>query len=216
MPSASIVGKEWLGFTASVFGKGIVLFLCMLCSAVPGFSGDVDARGPYPNRAIEYIVPWGPGGGADQLARRSGFLLEKILKVPLPVINVPGATGGTGMAKMLAAPADGYSIAIYIADSHAALATGHAGWEIGDIVPVARMILAPSFLFVAKNSRFKSWMDFEKAARANPGKLKVATLGFGSVDDITMTYLEDKGIKLIQVPYPKPGERYVSVFGGAC
>ncbi|MBN1570828.1 MAG: tripartite tricarboxylate transporter substrate binding protein [Acidobacteria bacterium] len=186
----------------------------MLCLTVPGFSGDADAEKQYPHRAIECIVPWGPGGGADQLARKSGFLLEKILKVPLPVINVPGATGGMGMTKMLAAPADGYTIAIYIADSHAALATGHTGWAIGDIVPVARMILAPSFLFVAKNSRYKSWVDFEKAARANPGKLKVATLGFGSVDDISMTYLENKGINLIQVPYSKPGERYLSVLGG--
>ena len=186
----------------------------MLCLAGSGFSGFLEAREQYPNRAIECIVPWGPGGGADQLARKSGFFLEKILGIPFPVINVPGATGWAGISKMLAAPADGYSIAIYIADSHAALATGDAGWNMDDIIPIARMILAPSFLFVANNSPFKSWMDFVKAARANPGKLKVATLGFGSVDDITMTYLEEKGIKLIQVPYSKPGERYLSVLGG--
>jgi tripartite-type tricarboxylate transporter receptor subunit TctC len=115
---------------------------------------------------------------------------------------------------MLAAPADGQSIAIYIADSHAVLATGEATWKMSDIVPVARMILAPSFLFVAADSRFKSWADFEKEAKANPGKLKVATLGFGSVDDITLTYLEGKGVKVVQVPYSKPSERYVSVLGG--
>jgi len=125
------------------------------------------AQDKYPSRAIEYIVPWGPGGGADQLARKSGVLLEKILNVPLPVINVPGATGGTGITKMLAAPADGQSIAIYIADSHAVLATG-ATWKMSDIVPVARMILAPSFLFVAADSRFKSWADFEKRRRRTP------------------------------------------------
>jgi tripartite-type tricarboxylate transporter receptor subunit TctC len=142
------------------------------------------------------------------------MLLEKILSVPLPVINVPGATGGTGITKMLAAPADGQSIAIYIADSHAVLATGEATWKMSDIVPVARMILAPSFLFVAADSRFKTWADFEKEAKANPGKLKVATLGFGSVDDITLTYLEGKGVKVVQVPYSKPSERYVSVLGG--
>ncbi|PKN65239.1 MAG: tripartite tricarboxylate transporter substrate binding protein [Deltaproteobacteria bacterium HGW-Deltaproteobacteria-15] len=172
------------------------------------------AQDKYPARAIEYVVPWGPGGGADQLARKSGVLLEKILNVPFPVINVPGATGGTGITKLLAGAADGHAIAIYIADSHAVLATGQASWKMSDIVPVARMILAPSFLFVAENGRFKSWADFEKEAKAKPGTLKVGTLGFGSVDDITLTYLEGKGIKIVQVPYSKPSERYVSVLGG--
>jgi tripartite-type tricarboxylate transporter receptor subunit TctC len=198
----------------TVFRKAIVLFAAVMFTAGLIFAAGATAQDKYPSRAIEYIVPWGPGGGADQLARKSAVLLEKILNVPLPVINVPGATGGTGITKMLAAPADGQSIAIYIADSHAVLATGEATWKMSDIVPVARMILAPSFLFVAADSRFKSWADFEKEAKANPGKLKVATLGFGSVDDITLTYLEGKGVKVVQVPYSKPSERYVSVLGG--
>jgi len=179
-----------------------------------GFAGSAAmAQDQFPSRAIEYIVPWGPGGGADQLARKTGVLMEKALNVPFPVIDVPGATGGTGLAKLLAAPADGHSIAVYIADSHAVLATSTANWKMSDIMPVARLILGPSFLFVAENSRFKSWADFEKEAKAKPGTLKVATLGFGSVDDITLTYLEGKGVKVIQVPYSKPSERYVSVLG---
>jgi len=172
------------------------------------------AEEKYPARPIEFIVPWGPGGGADQLARKAGKILEGILNVSLPVVNVPGATGGSGMAKMLAAPADGYSMAIYIADSHALLATSAQKWKLSDITPVARMIKAPSFLFVDQKSRFKNWADFEKEAKAKPSTLRVATLGYGSVDDITLTYLEGKGIKVIQVPYANPGERYISVLGG--
>ncbi len=168
----------------------------------------------YPTRPVEMIVPWGPGGGADQLARLTGKLLEPNLGVSLPVVNVPGATGGTGMAKLLAAPADGYSAAIYIADSHALLAGPDARWKSEDIVPVSVLIQGPSFLFVAENSRFKSWADFEKEAKAKPGTLKVATLGFGSVDDFTLKYMEGKGIKVVQVPFSKPSERYVSILGG--
>src|SRR5262245_37753743 len=76
----------------------------------------------YPERPIELIVPWGPGGGADQLARLVSKLMEPMLGQGIPVVNVPGGTGATGMSKLLAAPADGYSMAIYIADSHALLA----------------------------------------------------------------------------------------------
>jgi tripartite-type tricarboxylate transporter receptor subunit TctC len=176
-------------------------------------SGAPQAAG-FPERPIELIVPWGPGGGADQLARLMSKLMEPMLGQGIPVVNVAGATGATGMAKLLAAPADGYSMAIYIADSHALLAGKDARWKMSDIVPVAVLVQAPSFVFVAQDSRFKTWADFEKEARANPGKLKIATLGFGSVDDFSLKTIEAKGIKFVQVPFSKPSERYVSILGG--
>jgi tripartite-type tricarboxylate transporter receptor subunit TctC len=172
------------------------------------------AEETYPSRPIEFIVPWGPGGGADQLARKVGKLAEPIVGRAMPVVNVPGGTGATGMAKLLAAPADGYSMAVYIADSHALLAEPNARWTMDDIIPVAVLIQASSFLFVAQDSPFATWADFEKEAKANPGKLKVATLGFGSVDDFTLKYLDSKGVKVLQVPFAKPSERYISILGG--
>lgn len=173
------------------------------------------APAEYPERPIELIVPWGPGGGADQLARLVSKLAEPQLGQSIPVVNVPGATGGTGMAKLLSAPADGYSAAIYIADSHALLAGKDPRWSMNDIAPVAVMIQGPSFILVAQDSRFKTWEDFEKEARGNPGKLKIATLGFGSVDDFSINVIErSKGLKFVQVPFSKPSERYVSILGG--
>lgn len=172
------------------------------------------AQEKYPARPIEMIVPWGPGGGADQLARQVGKIIEPLLGQAMPVVNVPGGTGATGMAKLLSTPADGYAAAIYIADAHALLAGTGARWTMADIVPVAVMIQAPSFLFVAQGSRFKNWPEFEAEAKANPGKLKVATLGFGSVDDFTLSVLASKGVKVVQVPFSKPSERYVSILGG--
>ncbi len=177
------------------------------------FGGKAIAVG-YPERPIELIVPWGPGGGADQLARLVSKLMEPMLGQGIPVVNVPGGTGATGVAKLLAAPADGYSMAIYIADSHALLAGKSPRWTMNEITPVAVMIKGPSFIFVKEDSEFKTWADFEKAAKANPGKLKIATLGFGSVDDFSITVLERSGIKIVQVPFAKPSERYVSILGG--
>lgn len=168
----------------------------------------------YPARPIDVIVPWGPGGGADQLARLTSKLMEPAIKTSLPVVNVPGATGATGMAKLLADPAEGYAMAVYIADTNALLAGPNPRWTLKDITPIAIMMQVPSFLFVAQNSPIKDWAAFEKAAKDKPKQLKVATLGFGSVDDMTLSYLDNKGIKVVQVPYAKPSERYVSVIGG--
>jgi tripartite-type tricarboxylate transporter receptor subunit TctC len=144
-----------------------------------------------------------------------GKLAEPLLGQGIPVVNVPGGTGGTGMAKLLSAPADGYSAAIYIADSHALLVGKDPRWTMNDITPIAIMIQGPSFIFVPQDSRFKTWQDLENEARSNPGKLKIATLGFGSVDDFSISMIErTKGLKFIQVPFSKPSERYVSILGG--
>ena len=172
------------------------------------------AQDKYPARPIDVIVPWGPGGGADQLARLTAKIMEPLIKTSRPVVNVPGATGATGMAKLLADPSEGYAMAVYIADTNALLAGPNPRWQLKDITPIAIMMQVPSFLFVAQGSPIKDWAAFEKEAKAKPKVLKVATLGFGSVDDMTLTYLESKGIKVVQVPYAKPSERYVSVIGG--
>lgn len=171
------------------------------------------AQEKFPLRPVELIVPWGPGGGADQLGRKAGLLMEGDLKVSIPVVNAPGATGNSGMTKMLAGNADGYSMAILIADTLATLATGSAKWKLADVNPLGVMVRQPSGLFVKQDSRFKAWSDVVAAAKAKPGSIKVAILGFGSVDDMTVNYLASKGIKLVPVPYANPGERYTSVLG---
>src|SRR5690348_18379661 len=95
------------------------------------------AEDKFPSRPIDVIVPWGPGGGADQLARLTAKLAEPMLGTSFPVINTPGATGATGMAKLLTDQADGYSMAIYIADTNALLAGPNPRWQLKDLQPIA-------------------------------------------------------------------------------
>jgi tripartite-type tricarboxylate transporter receptor subunit TctC len=170
------------------------------------------AQERYPSRPIEFIVPWGPGGGADQLARKLAPGLEQELKVSLPVLNVAGATGQTGLTKMLAAPADGYSISIFIADTLAVQMDAATKWKLDEMVPAGILIRQPSAFFVAENSPMKTWKDVEAEARKRP--LKVGVTGFGSADDLTVIYLNGKGLKFQSVPFPKPAERYTAILGG--
>jgi tripartite-type tricarboxylate transporter receptor subunit TctC len=179
---------------------------------VAGAPAPAAAQEKYPSRPIEFIVPWGPGGGADQLARKIAPGIEKELKVSLPVINVAGATGQTGLNKMLTQPADGYSISIFIADTLAVQVDPATKWKVEDIVPAAIMIRQPSAFFVAQDSPMKTWKDVEAEARKRP--LKVGVTGFGSADDLTVIYLNGKGLKFQSVPFPKPAERYTAILGG--
>ena len=171
------------------------------------------AQEKYPSRPVEFIVPWGPGGGADQVGRKAGKIMEEDLHVSFPVVNVPGATGNTGMAKLLSAPADGYSISVMTWDTYALLATTPSTrWSLKDLIPVALMIKQPSAFMVSSTGNMKTWADVEREAKTRP--LKVAVTGFGSPDDITVNYFIGKGLKLISVPFANPGERYTAVLGG--
>ena len=174
--------------------------------------GGHSARAEYPDHPINFIVPWGPGGGADVLARTAGKIMSEDFKASVPVINVPGATGMTGMTKLLTSPADGYSLAVLIGDTYALLAGPHPAFNADQVIPLAIMIQQPSGLWVNTKSPWKTWQDLVKTAKKKT--LKVAELGFGSADDITVSYLKTKGLKLQGIPYAKPGLRYTSILGG--
>lgn len=169
------------------------------------------AQDKFPSRPVEFVVPWGAGGGADQLARRLGKLVEPELKVSLPVVNVPGATGNTGMTKMLTAQPDGHTMAVLIGDTLATIAGG-GRWKLADVVPLGIMIRQPSGLFVKADSKYKTFADL--LADAKNTELKVAILGFGSADEILVNQINAKGGKLRMVPFASPGERYASILGG--
>jgi tripartite-type tricarboxylate transporter receptor subunit TctC len=187
-------------------------FATVCVAACAAFAGVAVAQEHYTSRPIEFIVPWGPGGGADQVARKLSQLLEPALKVSLPVINVAGATGQTGHAKLLAANADGYTLEVMTGDTFALLADPNSKLKLADFIPLGIVIQQASGFFGAENGPLKTWADVEKAAKERP--LKVAVTGFGSPDDITVNFFAAKGLKLDAVPYAKPGERYASVLGG--
>ena len=185
----------------------LVVAILVLCVGV-----QVNAAG-YPDRPIDLIVPWGAGGGADQLGRAIGTALEEELKVSLPVINVPGAIAGIGLAKVKAARPDGYTICVITADSTGADSQGKLAVHLDEFTFLSRLMLAPSFFFSNYRGSIKTFQDLIDQAKKNPGEIKIAITGAGSADALTVKYLSDNGIKITTVPYPKPGERYASVLG---
>ncbi|MGH6885250.1 MAG: tripartite tricarboxylate transporter substrate binding protein [Geminicoccales bacterium] len=188
------------------FARVGIAAVLMACGA-----GAVHAQEKYPSRPIEFIVPWGPGGGADQVSRKAAQLVEKDLGASLPVINVPGATGQTGLNKMLTAPADGYTISIMTGDTFGLLTDPNTKWKFEQITPAAVLIKQPSAFFTSADN-LKTWADVEREGKKRP--LKVAITGFGSPDDMHVNYFAKKGIKLVSVPFSKPAERYTAILGG--
>ncbi|MEO8080458.1 MAG: tripartite tricarboxylate transporter substrate-binding protein, partial [Caldimonas sp.] len=182
-------------------------------AATPFLTRIALAQDHYPSRPVEFIVPWGPGGGADQLARRVGKLLEDELKASFPILNIPGATGNTGTTKLLSAPADGYTIAVFIGDTMGTLVSGQARWKLADVVPLGVMIRQPTGLFVKTDAKWKNFAELVADAKNN--ELKAGITGFGSPDEIHVLQMNQRaGTKFRVVPFAKPGERYSSILGG--
>ncbi|OIP09670.1 MAG: hypothetical protein AUK49_06845 [Betaproteobacteria bacterium CG2_30_68_42] len=171
------------------------------------------AQEKYPSRPVDIVVTFGPGGGADAMGRKMSLLLEKQLGVPFPVSNVGGASGNAGLTKVLTAAPDGYTVATLIALTVSSWASGLGSAKVEDFAIVAVTQDSPSLLFVPRDSPFKTFKDLLEFSKSNPGKLKVATSGYGTQDDITLKYFSARGYKLTNVPFAKPAERYASTVG---
>lgn len=191
--------------------RWLLLASCMAVCGLSWLPSPASSQG-FPSRPVEIVVPWGAGGGADQLARRLSKLMEPDLKVAIPVVNVPGATGNTGMTKMLTSPPDGHTTAILIGDTLATIAGGGGRWKLADVIPLGIMIRQPTGMYVKMDSKYKTFADLLADAKSN--ELKVAILGFGSADEILINQIIAKGAKLRMVPFASPGERYSSILGG--
>ncbi len=163
---------------------------------------------------IEIIVPFGPTSGADTLARYCAPALQSALAAPVLIKNVPGSTGNQGIARLLAAPSDGRTVAVLTGDTYATLSYANPSWKSSDVVPVAIMMRQPSMLFVLASSRLGKWQDLEKEARAHPRTLRVAISGFGSPDYIELQRLALKNIILTPVPRLSPQEKYQALVNG--
>jgi tripartite-type tricarboxylate transporter receptor subunit TctC len=171
------------------------------------------AQANFPERPIELVVTFGPGGGADLMGRTMARLAEPALGVAVPVSNVSGASGNAGLTTVLTNPADGHTVATLIALTVSSWAAGLGTAKPEDFTVVAMAQSSPSMLFVPKNSPVTTAQELFDQAKANPQQLRVATSGYGTMDDITLRYLAAEGYPMTNVPFGKPAERYASTVG---
>jgi len=188
----------------------IILLTCM----VFGFSGLTANAADYPSRPIDLIVNFGPGGGADGMGRTVAKLLAPVLSVAIPASNVSGAAGNTGLTKVANSKADGYTIGTMTGLTVSSWAAGMGSLTPEDFSYLAVVQSSPSMLYAPKGSQFKTYQDVLDYTKANPGEVRVATAGMGTLDDLTLKFLGTKGHEMKNIPYSKPAERYIAPLGG--
>jgi len=162
-------------------------------------AGGASAAG-YPDKPITFIVPYSPGGGSDQQARRLQPGLEKALGVNIQIVYKTGGGGAVGFSELWRSKPDGYTISNVVVPNIVISAKGeNVGFKPGEFAYIGMTARALGALMVPKGSKYKSLADFVAAAKANPGKLTVA--GVGSTGAANYAELEEiLGIKTTYVP----------------
>lgn len=172
----------------------------------------------FPQRPITLIVPYGAGGGSDQLSRAMAAAVEKLVSVGVQVVNKPGGGGRAAIPDFMAAPADGYTVMEHIDDAATLYASGKIKENPAkDWVPLAIAQVTFSQIYIRPDdNRFNDWGSFLKYALTNPGKVTIANVGnVGSMERVNMLFLEKElGFKTQQISFDKPAERYAALIGG--
>lgn len=201
-----------------------VLGLCLIAGlaiALPMLSAKTGmAAGPdgFPKRPITLFVPYGEGGGSDQLSRTMAESIQEIEPTPFDIQNKPGQAGQKVIPEFMATPTDGYTVIQHIDDAVSAYAAGSIPENPArDWIPLAMVQITFSQLYVRGNDpRFSDWDSFLAYAQDNPNELVIANVSYdGSMERVNMQRLEQAlGFKVRQVSFDKPKERYEALLYG--
>lgn len=172
-----------------------------------------------PTKPIEFVIPAGTGGGADQMARLIGGIAEKYKLSPRPLIaiNKSGGAGAEGFLYVKEKKGDPHVIIITLSNLFTTpLHTGVPfNWK--DLTPIARMALDQFILWVNAETSYKTakeYIDAVKARSAGSNRMKMGGTGSAQEDQIITIQLEQAlGIKFTYVPFKGGGEVCVNLVG---
>jgi len=170
----------------------------------------------YPNRPIRIIVPFGPGGGGDIVGRIFGQVLQEKLGQPVVVENKPGAAGTIGNEVVARAEKDGYTLGVMTAGQIIAAVMNKSlrydtatAFEPISMVATASLIIVTRPDFPAGNAK-----ELVAHAKANPGKISVASPGFGATQHMSAElFRQTAGIEMLHVPFRTSPEAIAAVLG---
>ena len=181
-----------------------------LAGATPVFAWE-------PTKPVEFVVPAGTGGGADQMARLiQGIIVKhKLMKESLIVVNKSGGAGAEGFLAVKEAKGDPHKIIITLSNLFTTpMATGVPfNWK--DMTPVSMMALDQFVLWVNAETPYKTASEYVAAVKAaGPNKIKMGGTGSKQEDQILTVGLEKAtGTKFIYVPFKGGGEVAVQLVG---
>jgi tripartite-type tricarboxylate transporter receptor subunit TctC len=184
--------------------------------ALPAASRLVWAQS-YPARPVRIVVGFAPAGIADILARLMGQWLSERLGQPVIIENRPGGGGTIGTEVVVRAPPDGYTLLLVGAwDAINATLYDRLSFNfIRDVAPVAGIMRVPQVMEVHPSVPARTVAEFIAYAKANPGKLNMASAGIGTPSQVAgELFTLMTGVSMQHVPYRSGGAALTDLIGG--
>ncbi|MBX9844866.1 MAG: tripartite tricarboxylate transporter substrate binding protein [Xanthobacteraceae bacterium] len=171
-------------------------------AALPAVSRLASAQA-YPARPVKLIAPFPPGGSIDLTARLIGQWLSDRIGQQVVVENRPGAGGNVGSEAALSSPDDGYTLLLCsVANAISATLYDNLKYNFRDIAPVAGISRAPNVMVLHPSVPAKTVPEFIAYAKANPGKINMASSGVGtSIHMSGELFKLLTGVNMQHVPY---------------
>jgi tripartite-type tricarboxylate transporter receptor subunit TctC len=192
------------------------LYLAAGAAAVPAVSRITWAQS-YPTRPVRIVVGFPAGGGSDIVARLMGQWLSERLGQQFIVENKAGAGTNIGTEAVVRATPDGYTLLV-ATDANAINASFYQKLNfnfIHDIAPVAGLIRQPLVMEVIPSIPAKTVPEFIAYAKANPGKISMASFGTGSSSHVAGELFKmTTGVDMLHVPYRGTGPALTDLLGG--
>ena len=187
-------------------------------AAGPLLHGLAQAQTSYPDRPVRLVVPFPPGGGADNLARAIVPRAAQALGQSIVIDNKPGAGGNIGAAEVARAAPDGYTLLYGTNGTHGINQALYAkpGFDpVKDFVPVARLTTIPAMLVVHPSVPSGSVKDFVAYLKANPGKVSFASAGNGTTSHLAgIMFGQLTGTDIQHIPYKGGGPALAGLLAG--
>jgi len=169
-----------------------------------------------PTKTVEFIVPAGTGGGADQMARFiQGMVAKyKLMKEPMVVINKGGGAGAEGFLDVKEASGDPHKLIITLSNLFTTPLATSTPFNWRDLTPVEMMALDEFVLWVNSDTPYKTPTDYIAAVKAAGGKMKMGGTGSKQEDQIVTVSIEKlTGAKFTYISYRGGGEVAVQLVG---
>jgi tripartite-type tricarboxylate transporter receptor subunit TctC len=175
------------------------------------------ALAAYPDKPINMIVSYSPGGGTDLVARAIAPYIEKYLgnNAKIVIQNRPGAGGAIGFATLATSPADGYTIGFINTPNVMTIPIEReAGYTIDKFETLGNIVDDPGNFSVHNDSPIRNLKDLVAAARAKPGEITYGTTGVGSDDHLAaLMFSRIAGVKLNHIPMKGAADVKTGVVG---
>jgi tripartite-type tricarboxylate transporter receptor subunit TctC len=187
-------------------------------AAITAVAGATTAQAWEPTRNIEFIIPAGTGGGADQMARAIQGIVAKhnLAKVAVLPINKAGGAGAEGFLDVKGSAGEPHKIIITLSNLFTTPLATNTPFNWRDLTPVQMLALDNFVLWVQADKPYKNAKDYVEAAKkAGPGKMKMAGTGAKQEDQIITVAIEQAtGAKFTYIPFKGGGAVATQLVGG--